>query len=493
MKKIMCLVLVLLMVLPFAVACADNTGDGEAVDTTTPAASAGDVTTPADSAETPSDTTTEAKLTPDLPEGVKYTGYEFVVANDYADATKYTTNAIRSDTQTGEPINDALYERTLLIEDMFGIKIVDEDIDLTPAMNVFASGEDVYAVVTPDLSHVMSVVNKGYALDMNEIDTIDMTMPWWDQNAIEKLSINGAVYYTFSDFFITAMDNARATYFNKQLITDLSLENPYELVKAGKWTIDKMSEMAVVAVSDLDGSGKIDTLDRVGIANNATTFYEAMLTGCDAEIIKQKDGVPYFCCYDEQEYFVNVYQTLLNTFNKDNRYLIAATDDARNMFINGNSLFVVDTLYMAAISRQQEINFGILPVAKWNEAQEKYMHVSPNPHAIVVPSVTRDTDRTGVLLEALSYYSSSHYSDEALIPAYFENSLQYKSTTDVESADMLVIIHDNISYVNKIVGTTFSGQIFAYFAAGTPDISSVLKKMEKNQKKMLSDVLETLG
>ena len=163
------------------------------------------------------------------------------------------------------------------------------------------------------------------------------------------------------------------------------------------------------------------------------------------------------------------------------------------MFINGNSLFIVDTLYMAAISRQQEINFGILPVAKWNEAQEKYMHVSPNPHAIVVPSVTRDTDRTGVLLEALSYYSSSHYSDEALIPAYFENSLQYKSTTDVESADMLVIIHDNISYVNKIVGTTFSGQIFAYFAAGTPDISSVLKKMEKNQKKMLSDVLETLG
>ena len=192
MKKIMCLVLVMLMVLPFAVACADNTGDGEAVDTTTPAASAGDVTTPADSAETPSDTTTEAKLTPDLPEGVKYNGYEFVVANDYADAEKYTTNAIRSDTQTGEPINDALYERTLLIEDMFGIKIVDEDIDLTPAMNVFASGEDVYAVVTPDLSHVMSVVNKGYALDMNEIDTIDLTMPWWDQNAIEKLSINDA-------------------------------------------------------------------------------------------------------------------------------------------------------------------------------------------------------------------------------------------------------------------------------------------------------------
>ena len=33
MKRIMCLVLVLLMVLPFAVACADNTGDGEIIET----------------------------------------------------------------------------------------------------------------------------------------------------------------------------------------------------------------------------------------------------------------------------------------------------------------------------------------------------------------------------------------------------------------------------------------------------------------------------
>ncbi len=491
MKKIMCLVLVLLMILPMAVACADNTGDENPADTTT-AGPTGAVTTPADGSTTTPADTTEAKLTPDIPDDVKYTGYEFIVANDFADASKYTTNAIRSDTQTGEPINDALYERTMLIEEMFGITIVDEDIDLKPAMNVFASGEDVYAVVTPDLSNVMNVVNKGYALDMTEIDTIDLSMPWWDQNAVEKLRIYDSVYYTFSDFFITALDNSRATYFNKQLITDLGLENPYELVKADKWTIDKMSEMAVAAVRDLDGSGKIDTADRVGIAGNATTFYEAMLTGCDAEIMKQKDGVPYFCCYEEQEFFVNVYQTLLNTFDKDNRYLIAATDDARNMFINGNSLFCVDTLYMAAISRQQEINFGILPIAKLNEAQENYMHVSPNPHAIVVPSVTRDTERTGVLLEALSYYSSSHYSDAALIPAYFENSLQYKSTTDIESADMLVIIHDNISYVNKVAGTSLSSTIFAHFAQGTTDISSILKKLERSNLKLLSDTLEGL-
>ena len=490
MKKLMCLVLIVLMVLPFAVSCANNQGD--AADTTTPAPSVGDVTTPAEGQDVVE--TTEPKLTPDIPEGIKYNGYSFVVANDYADSTKYTTNAIRADVQTGEPINDALYERTLLIEDMFGITIVDEDVDLNPAMNVFASGEDVYAIYTPDLSHVMSAVNAGYAINFHDIDTIDLEMPWWDQNAVNKLGINGSVYYTFSDFFITALDNSRATYFNKDLITDLSLENPYELVKNNQWTIDKMSEMAATAYSDLDGGGKMDIQDRVGIANNCTTFYEAMLTGCDAEIVKaDAEGTPYFCCFDDKEFFLNVYQTLLATFGSDNRYLIAGTDDARNMFYAGNTLFMVDTLALASLARQQEVNFGILPIAKWDEAQENYMHVSPNPHSIVVPNVTVDLDRTGVLLEALAYYSSSHYSDEALIPAYFENSLRYKSTTDVESADMLVIIHDNISYVNKIAGTALSDLIYAQFEAAVPDISSILKKLEKSQKSTLEKVLNSLG
>ncbi|MBQ9079693.1 MAG: hypothetical protein IJY27_01325 [Clostridia bacterium] len=493
MKKVICLVLTLLMLLPFVVACADNNGDS--ADTTT-AGNADNVTTPDPSAAgtaAPSGGTTLEQITPDLPD-VKYSGYKFIVANDFADATKYTSNLITADSQIGEPINDAIYNRTMLVEEMFGIDIVDEDVDVTPYMNVIQSGEDTYAIVTADLSHVMTVVNAGHTLDFNDVDTIDLTNPWWDQNAAAKLHINGSLYYHFSDFFITALDNARATYFNKDLITALSLEDPYQLVKDNKWTIEKMREMAVAAVSELDGDGTITTADRVGIANNATTFYEAMLTGCDAEIVKMgDDDLPYFCCYDEREFFINVYQTLLSTFSSDDLYLIAKTEDARTMFINGNALFTVDTLYMASRSRQADINFGILPIAKWDEAQENYLHVSPNPHAMMIPSVTSNVDRTGVLLEALSYYSSAYYSEDALIPAYFENSLRYKSTTDVESADMLTIIHDNISYVNKIAGTSLSGAIYNYFEAGVMDITSALKKLEGAQKKTLNNVLEDLA
>jgi hypothetical protein len=162
------------------------------------------------------------------------------------------------------------------------------------------------------------------------------------------------------------------------------------------------------------------------------------------------------------------------------------------MFINGQTLFVVDTLLMASKSRQEDINFGILPVAKYDESQEKYWHVSPNPHAMMVPITTSDLTRTGVLLEALSYYSSTYYSDHALIPAYYELALKAKSATDVESAEMLTLIHDHISYVIKIVGTDFSDAIYSLFSTGNRNIASLLKNRENAMKKKLAETIEKL-
>lgn len=479
--RIVSVVLALFLLIPLIAACATTGDNGEE---TTTAASTG--------ATTGDITESDTKPVPALPD-VKYTGYTFNVANGFVNETKYTTNAIMADSLSGEPINDALYMRTTTIEEQFDIEIVDSDVSVDGVINSINAGDDVYTIATINLSNIMRAVNMGCAVDFYTIDSIDLSNPWWDQNAEQKLSFASRLYYTFSDMLITGLDNSRATYFNKTMLASLDLENPYELVASGKWTIEKMQQMAAVAVSDLNGDGAINQLDRVGIANNATTFYEAMLTGCDAEIMKQgSDGIPYFTCFDEKEFFVNVYQTLMQLFTSDNCYYITNTDTGRSMFINGQTLFTVDTLYMASKSRQEDIDFGILPVAKYDEAQEKYWHVSPNPHAMMVPVTTSNLSRTGVLLEALSYYSSAYYSDLALIPAYYELALKAKSATDTESAEMLTLIHDHISYVIKIVGTSFSGAIFNHFAAGNMNIASLIEKQEKVMLKMLQDTINKL-
>jgi len=478
MKKIICIILVMIM-MSGLLACVKKDNPAEITSAKTE-----DVTTLI------TDTTTA--LVPNLPD-VKYDGYEFKIANAAYGNTKYTYSYLTAENETGNPIADATFKRNQKILDQFGVTVADINVTTAEFTTLQASQDNTYALATVDLSHVMSLVTKGYAIDFNNISTIDLSMPWWDQNARVKLSVNNKLYYTFSDFTIYALDNTRAVYFNKNLILDLGLESPYQLVEDNQWTVEKMIVMGIDAVQD-NGDGIYDSNDRYGIVNTATTVYEAMLTGCNAEIVKQgDDGVPYFCCFDEKDYFVSVYNFLLEQFNRNNVYYISDTNTERTMFASGNALFVVDTLLEASILRMEEIDFGILPVPKYSSEQESYLNVSPNPHALLIPKSSEDTDRTGVILEALSYYSSNYYSENALIPQYFELTLQSKSATDLASAESLQIIHDNVSYVIKIVGTDFSSTIFqSYFATNNAAIVSLIDSSKLSQNRLLETAVDTI-
>ena len=124
---------------------------------------------------------------------------------------------------------------------------------------------------------------------------------------------------------------------------------------------------------------------------------------------------------------------------------------------------------------------------------DSYLNVSPNGHALMIPNSVQDTARSGVILEALSYQSSKYHSDDAVMPAYFETALTARSARDDESAESLQIIHDNVSYVIKVVGTVFSDMVYGYFSTENPNISSLLKSSGKAQKTKLEKVLADFG
>ena len=421
---------------------------------------------------------------------VTYDGYTYTVANSYIDDTKYTSDSMFNHEVIGDIYEDAVYTRTVQVEDLFNIKLEEIKVSSDELITSVLSGIDEYDLHTATLSNMNKVVNRKCVYDLYELDSLHLEKAWWDQNAQEKCSFDGRLYYTFSDFVITGVDNSRATYFNKSIHNELGLENLYQLVDEGKWTYTKMAEMAKLAVSDLNGDGQITTDDRMGIYNGNTTFYEAMLTGCDAELVKMgEDGIPYFFWLNEQERFVEVYQTLLSTFMADNIYIKGGGE--LDNFKQDRTLFTIAVLSYAVKWRAETIEFGILPVPKWDEAQETYLNVSPNGHALMIPVTVADTDRVGNILEALSYYSSKYYSEDAAMPAYFEKALTAKSARDNESAKSLEIIHDNICYTVKIVSNSLN--FYSQFDNFNMNISSVIKANEKVQKKLLDKAIAELG
>ena len=469
-----------------AIACGKS-GTEEQGDATTTQAVA--QTTVGEAVATEPAETQDPTTVPEIAD-VTYEGETFLVANDIIGDTKYSSDSMFNFEVIGDIYEDAVYERTVLIEELFKVKLEEIKVGSTDVINTVMAGTDEYDLHTATLSNMNAVVNRKCVYDLYEISELNLEKAWWDQNAQQKCSFDGKLYYTFSDFVITGVDNSRATYFNKTLHNQLGLEDLYQLVDEGKWTYTKMAEMAKVAVSDLNGDGQITTSDRMGIYNGNTTFYEAMLTGCDAELVKMgEDGIPYFFWLDEQERFIEVYQALLSTFMADDIY-IKGSGELDN-FKQDRTLFTIAVLSYAVKWRAETIEFGILPVPKWDEAQENYLNVSPNGHALMIPITVQDTDRVGNILEALSYYSSKYYSDDAAMPAYFEKALTAKSARDDESAKSLEIIHDNICYTVKIVANSLS--FYTQLDNFNMNISSVIKANEKVQRKLLQKAIEELG
>jgi hypothetical protein len=125
-------------------------------------------------------------------------------------------------------------------------------------------------------------------------------------------------------------------------------------------------------------------------------------------------------------------------------YIITDGGQWHNIFYGGRALFFAETLGTLHKSemRNMEANFGLLPMPKYNEAQEHYIcTVLETGWALGIPISATNTERTGLILEALA--AESHVT---VIPAYYELALEFKLTRDEESVQMLDIIRANRIY-----------------------------------------------
>lgn len=423
---------------------------------------------------------TEVTPAPPLPDydcsGKTYTIYSTLISE-----TKYISNEFFPEETTGDELEDSMYNRCIATEDRLGCTIAVEVGSLAQAKKSIAAGDDFANISMATLTDIMSIVNAGYCLDFYDLPNINLSNPWWDQNAENKFKFNNHLYYTFNDSIFFQLDNARAFFFNKEMVDSFDLQDPYVLAKEGTWTFEAMWNMGKEVVSDMDGDGKYTENDRFGLLGGGITgIGETLLTGADAEIMKQgDDGVPYFYCFEER--FETVYTDILDILTKDNFFFLAGTD----VFMDGHGLFQYATLAATKAMRSMETDFGILPVPKYDEAQEKYWQVSPNAHALFIPTTITDPEFTGAVMEEMAYQSSI-----TLIPSYYEVLLKGKTTRDAESLEMLDIIHDGISYVIKIIGTQFSDQLYNQMAAKKYDLSSFIAKNKDKITTKLEDTLE---
>ena len=437
MKRTIPLILALLMASQCFLTACGNT-EAEIETETTPQQTFSENSGSADSSETIEET--EPETEPSLYDTLQPKDYEGYTFRFFTEGSNYGITAMDAEEVNGEIINDTIYERNRYIEDQLNIVFSDTWADWMEPRDrlkiMVPAGSDDFDVMWYGV-YLNSSLSSEHMINLYEIEDINWDDPWWEKDIRDIYEIKGKLFFTHTPMNLHYYESLVTPLFNKTIAEQNQLDNLYDIVNEGKWTFDKMAEIAVSMIKDIDGNGKMErSKDLFGIAASTNLVAYMMVSGGCQVIGADETGYPQFLGLSER--FTSVVESMAKTFSVPD--ILIENGDYIQQFQNQHSLFFLDTLGRVKDFRSLDADFGILPLPKYDEAQEDYISsIFNGALAMVVPSTCREGHNIGTIL---NYLSALSYRD--LIPAYYEKNIQGKQMRDEDSVKMLEIMLSNI-------------------------------------------------
>lgn len=395
-------------------------------------------------------------ITDDLPADLNFDGetVSFLYRAEVADE-------FYSDVENGDIVNDALYESIRSVEERLNVNIECVKIDghmaaarepyMSHITNTIMAGDDLYDWVDLMIGNSPVRMRTGIFMDLMNNRYIDLEKPYYLANMAENVSIDGKLFFIAGDVSLGYIKDAFGIYFNTNLAETYKLENLYSLVDEGKWTLDKLMEIASIASNDINSDGNYDENDELGfLVHNYNHLNGFIISTAMNTYTNNSDGTREFSFGSEHDANVceKLYKLLYNTPGSFDCNLSDTTASEVEAFNNLTSMFAADKILMMTAELDEAIiylrnmnsPYGILPYPKYDEAQENYVSASRNTHnAFSMPVTCPDPDMAGAVMEALS--ASNH---DSLLPAYFEVALKTKYSRDDDSARMFDLIRSSM-------------------------------------------------
>jgi hypothetical protein len=396
---------------------------------------------------------------------VTYGGYEFRVMTPKNGSFDHLIS-LEADVEeeTGETLPDAIYKRNRLIEERYdiifkGVVVASYDVCFDNFKKAVRSASEDFdlCMLLPRYAWSQSV--EGGAVMTADLPHLDITKPWYVESINSEMTIDGKMFFAYSDECLNLLENTSCVLFNKQMTADLGLGNMYALVKDGKWTMDVFFSYARLAAADLDGDGKMTENDRYGILSTASEFVPAFWSSAGVRTVEKDANDLHVFAGQSPKFYDILDKVCENLYGGDKIYFDGAYDKPRDSaipFSENYGLFYSHCLRAVPGLRAMETDFGILPFPKYDEAQNLYYSRAGRGWINTVPVSATDLARTSVIMEALAVESKNY-----VIPAYFEVALRTKFLRDDDSEEMLNIIEKNrfVDLGDTIYATPISDMI----------------------------------
>lgn len=400
------------------------------------------------SAADENDTTAETEWSYDYAD-LDYKGKTFTVLNATTTWGFYTTMVL--DELTGEALDDAVFTRNRGIEERYNLVLTTAEYDIQTNYNNYKTavlaGDNIYDVGYIRCDKMAPFMAEGYVYNLLEIPTIALDMEWWDQTVVKRSLIGDGrkLYFASNDFSLVGFDGTLCVYFNENIAENLGLERPYQLVHDGKWTTDIFLGM-MKSGSALNSDDSF-AWDEGGTCVYGLVTYQDMLNGFltgagESYVTVGADGVPSLV--GDNKRFYGVFDKIYKIVSDDTFLILNGSGNSHYemVFKHGRSFFTVAEIKASSKYRDMDATFGIVPIPKYDEAQEGYY--SHRTHVCLtmsIPVTNPDPDSTGIIMDALAYES---YTD--VLPVYYDVKVSQKGLRNVESIEMLGIISKGRSF-----------------------------------------------
>ena len=415
----------------------------------------------------------------------------------------YVPDDVASEAETGEPVNDATYRRNseLETEYNFTLKLILSNSIPGDINKTVKAGTYEYDAVMHWMGELSGSMLSGNLYDLNSLKHVDFQKPWWNKNAAKNLQFFGGLYLMGGDLVRYSYTGTLATYFSKSLAMDLGMPDFYDIVRGGDWTLDKMFEFAKLAKKDANGDGKWDYNDTFGLMLHQkciislyyATGEKLMETTADGSIQLRVNNAKTLAFIDKMLEYIweegTYQQTEKHKASPGAPHVYA---DTRNMLCSGQILFLVNAVNDAMLDemRSHMGNFGILPLPKFDRAQQNhYSSITGSDLMLAVPAAVENPDEIGFMLEAVCARSSV-----TTKKAVYDVTLINKGIRDEDSGEMLDIIFDNIIFdVGYILNpSNIINLISDSMGSGKNNFASQYEKNESKYIKKLEDIENSL-
>jgi len=499
-RKTAVVLLALSLLIPSLYGCAQSAAEGE--ETAAPVSDGGISDTGAENPVEAAEEVSRADVRDNLPGDLDFGGLSVpILYRGGVDEQEILVEEL-----TGDVVDDAVYNRNAAVSERLNIAFLYRSSGTGTAQefpgearsSITANADD-YSIISWAQYSTLPLCLQHLIMDVNGAKYLDFDMPWWNGEYMDVLQIGGDKrFFLMGDIALNSLKVTAAVFFDQKLYTDLygEYDSLYGEVLEGKWTVDRLYELAEKGYVDLNGDGRADNEDQWGICATTVANTELFAFGLGLRLIgRDADGMPELVVQDERNYtalekLTNLYWNNVGMNKSFNDTETFNSPVVSKLFAADRILFLPLWLKTCEYLREMENGYGIIPYPKLDETQEAYISLVQDTSSIFcIPVTCLHGEEVGAVIEAMC---AENY--RTVTPAYYDTALKNKYSRDTVSSQMIDLIHDTsmteFGYAyNYSIGSI--GTIMRTVVQQNGSLASTAAKSVKVVNKQLEKLVKT--